>query len=138
MAYELLGHSIDIESSRITESRKTIHEQLSEYATGSRSHFELTIDFSSGFGGDVQRELCSIPYGETRTYGDVADQLDTAPIAVGQACGRNPFPIVVPCHRVVGIGSLRGYMYPGLQEKLIELERKHVEQHHLTNHITEQ
>jgi methylated-DNA-[protein]-cysteine S-methyltransferase len=136
MVYELLGHSIDIESSRITESRKTIHEQLAEYGTGDRSHFELTIDLSSGFMGEVQRELCAIPYGETRTYGDVAERLDTAPIAVGQACGRNPLPIVVPCHRVVGADSLRGYMYPGLQEKLIELERKHRVQHHLTDRIT--
>jgi methylated-DNA-[protein]-cysteine S-methyltransferase len=55
----------------------------------------------------------------------VAEQLGTAPIAVGQACGRNPLPIVVPCHRVVGADSLRGYMYRGLQEKLLELERKH-------------
>lgn len=125
MSYELLGHKVDIESSRIAESRRTIHQQLSEYATGDRRQFELTIDRSSGFLGKVQQELCSIPYGEMRTYGDVAEQLDTAPIAVGQACARNPLPIVVPCHRVVGSDSLRGYMYPGLQEKLLELERKH-------------
>jgi methylated-DNA-[protein]-cysteine S-methyltransferase len=125
MSYELLGHSVDLEASRIAESPRIIQEQLSEYATGERSRFDLTIDRSSGFLGDVQQQLRSIPYGETRTYGDVAAQLDTAPIAVGQACGRNPLPIVVPCHRVVGTDSLRGYMYPGLQEKLLELERKH-------------
>jgi methylated-DNA-[protein]-cysteine S-methyltransferase len=125
MSYELLGHSVDIEASRIAEPRRIIQRQLSEYATGDRSQFDLTIDRSSGFLGDVQRQLRSIPYGETRTYGEVAAQLDTAPIAVGQACGRNPLPIVVPCHRVVGADSLRGYMYPGLQEKLLELERKH-------------
>jgi methylated-DNA-[protein]-cysteine S-methyltransferase len=125
MSYELLGHSVDLEASRIAEPRRIIQRQLSEYATGDRSQFDLTIDRSSGFLGDVQRQLRSIPYGETRTYGEVAAQLDTAPIAVGQACGRNPLPIVVPCHRVVGADSLRGYMYPGLQEKLLELERKH-------------
>jgi methylated-DNA-[protein]-cysteine S-methyltransferase len=125
MSYELLGHSVDIEASRIAEPRRIIQRQLSEYATGDRSQFDLTIDRSRGFLGDVQRQLRSIPYGETRTYGEVAAQLDTAPIAVGQACGRNPLPIVVPCHRVVGADSLRGYMYPGLQEKLLELERDH-------------
>jgi methylated-DNA-[protein]-cysteine S-methyltransferase len=125
MSYELLGHSVDLEASRIAEPRRIIQQQLSEYATGERSQFDLTIDRSSGFLGDVQQQLRLIPYGETRTYGDVAAQLGTAPIAVGQACGRNPLPIVVPCHRVVGTDSLRGYMYPGLQEKLLELERKH-------------
>jgi methylated-DNA-[protein]-cysteine S-methyltransferase len=125
MSHELLGHSVDLETSLIAEPRRTIQQQLSEYATGERSQFDLTIDRSSGFLGDVQQQLRAIPYGETRTYGEVADQLDTAPIAVGQACGRNPLPIVVPCHRVVGTDSLRGYMHPGLQEKLLELERKH-------------
>jgi methylated-DNA-[protein]-cysteine S-methyltransferase len=125
MSYELLGHSVDIEAFRITEPRRIIQQQLSEYAAGERSQFDLTIDPSSGFLGDVQQQLRAIPYGETRTYGEVADQLDTAPIAVGQACGRNPLPIVVPCHRVVGADSLRGYMYPGLQEQLLELERTH-------------
>jgi methylated-DNA-[protein]-cysteine S-methyltransferase len=125
MSYELLGHSIDVDTTRISESRSTVREQLSAYEAGDRHQFDLTIDPPDGFVGDVLRELCSIPYGETRTYGSVAEHLDTAPIAVGRACGRNPLPVVVPCHRVVGARSLRGYMYPGLQEKLLELERTH-------------
>jgi len=55
------------------------------------------------------RAMAAIPSGETRTYGDLADSLDTAPVAVGGACGRNPVPLAVPCHRVVGATTLGGF-----------------------------
>jgi methylated-DNA-[protein]-cysteine S-methyltransferase len=71
-------------------------------------------------------EMSAIPYGETRTYGEIATALDSAPVAVGQACGSNPVPIVVPCHRVVGSdGGLHGYSAPGgvaLKRRLLEHE----------------
>jgi methylated-DNA-[protein]-cysteine S-methyltransferase len=51
----------------------------------------------------------AIPYGETRTYGDLAHATDSGPRAIGRACGRNPIPIIVPCHRVLARGSLGGY-----------------------------
>ena len=56
----------------------------------------------------------AIPYGETRTYADLARDLGTAPRAVGTACARNPLPILVPCHRVVGTDrELHGFSFPG-------------------------
>ncbi|MFB6242266.1 MAG: methylated-DNA--[protein]-cysteine S-methyltransferase [Candidatus Nanosalina sp.] len=54
-------------------------------------------------------EMLGIPRGETKSYGEIAENLDSAAIAVGQACGRNPLPVIVPCHRVVGKNSLGGY-----------------------------
>ncbi len=58
----------------------------------------------------VWQEIAAIPCGETRTYGDIARTLHNAPRAVGQACGANPFPLVVPCHRVVAAnGGLGGF-----------------------------
>lgn len=85
--------------------------QLREYFDHRRSEFDLPL---SPHGTDFQRsvwdELKRIPYGETRTYGDVAAALDSAPRAVGGACGRNPIPVLIPCHRVVGAGGkLTGY-----------------------------
>lgn len=74
----------------------------------------------------VWQYLLTIPYGETRTYGDLAKALDSSPRAVGGAVGRNPISILIPCHRVVGSdGSLTGYA-GGLEAKrfLLELESK--------------
>ena len=72
----------------------------------------------------VWEALLTIPYGETVTYGELAQRLGTAPRAVGSAVGRNPVSILIPCHRVVGSGGLTGYA-GGLDRKraLLELER---------------
>ena len=69
-------------------------------------------------GTDFQRKvwdaMCAIPYGETRAYGDLADDLSSSARAVGTACGRNPIPVIVPCHRVIGkSGALTGYTGAG-------------------------
>ena len=61
------------------------------------------------FQGSVLKQLQRIPYGETRTYGDIAKILNTSPRAVGNACRKNPVPIVIPCHRVVASKGLGGY-----------------------------
>lgn len=54
--------------------------------------------------------IAGIPFGKVRTYGDLARELETGPRALGTACGRNPIPIIIPCHRVLGTnGSLGGY-----------------------------
>jgi methylated-DNA-[protein]-cysteine S-methyltransferase len=87
--------------------------QLREYFAGQRREFELELDFR---GTDFQRRvwaaLIAIPYGETRTYGQIAEQIGnpTAVRAVGAANGRNPIAIIAPCHRVIGMsGDLTGF-----------------------------
>jgi len=77
-------------------------------------HFRFTLPLApagTAFRRKVWDALASIPVGESRTYGEVARTLHTAPRAVGGACGANPIALVIPCHRVVGSqGSLGGFM----------------------------
>jgi len=87
--------------------------QLREYFAGTRREFDLPLEFR---GTDFQRRvwaaLLLIPYGETRTYGQIAEQLGNpaAVRAVGAANGRNPISIIAPCHRVIGMsGDLTGF-----------------------------
>ncbi|TDY22053.1 methylated-DNA-[protein]-cysteine S-methyltransferase [Paraburkholderia sp. BL6665CI2N2] len=101
--------------------------QLTEYFAGTRERFDLALDFSgTEFQKKVWSALLSIPYGETRTYGDIAKQIGqpTAVRAVGAANGRNPVSIIAPCHRVIGSsGQLTGFA-GGLsaKEALLTLE----------------
>ena len=85
--------------------------QLNDYFDGSRRDFDLPLEpRGSPFQCAVWDRMRRIPFGQARSYGDIASQLGTAPRAVGGACGRNPIPIIIPCHRVVGKGgSLTGY-----------------------------
>lgn len=102
--------------------------QLCEYFAGKRKTFDLKLDFiGTDFQKSVWAELLRIPFGETRTYGQIAKRLGKANAmrAVGAANGCNPIPIVAPCHRVIGAsGSLVGFG-GGLETKarLLELER---------------
>lgn len=104
-------------------------EQLYEYFSGQLTEFDVDLDLA---GTDFQRRvwaaLRTIPYGETRSYGEIAAQIGTpgASRAVGLANGRNPISIIVPCHRVVGSsGGLTGYG-GGLDRKrvLLGLEKQ--------------
>jgi methylated-DNA-[protein]-cysteine S-methyltransferase len=87
--------------------------QLAEYFTGTRRAFELKLDFQgTQFQREVWAALLTIPYGETRTYTQIARQIGKpeAVRAVGAANGRNPISIIAPCHRVIGAnGSLTGF-----------------------------
>ena len=68
--------------------------------------------------------MCDIPYGETRTYGDLADDLASSARAVGTACGKNPIPIIIPCHRVTGTGGqMTGYSGGAGVETKVQLLR---------------
>lgn len=98
--------------------------QLSDYFAGKRRAFELDLDFAgTEFQTKVWKALLTIPYGHTRSYGEVAVQIGhpKAVRAVGAANGRNPISIIVPCHRVVGAsGDLTGFA-GGLAAKLLLL-----------------
>ena len=102
--------------------------QLDEYFDGKRQRFDLDVDLrlARDFGRAVLRELAAVPFGEVTTYGALAAQAGKprAARAVGTIMNRNPIPIVLPCHRVVGAnGSLVGYA-GGLERKrsLLKLE----------------
>ena len=102
-------------------------EQLGAYFAGELQEFDLRLEFhGTEFQRRVWAALRTIPYGETRTYGDIAQQIGspTASRAVGLANGHNPIAVVVPCHRVIGAnGSLTGFG-GGLERKraLLDLE----------------
>ncbi|HYG84698.1 MAG TPA: methylated-DNA--[protein]-cysteine S-methyltransferase [Azospirillum sp.] len=83
--------------------------QLAEYFAGKRTAFELPMrPAGTAFQQRVWELMLRIPHGETMTYGDMAHRLGSAARAVGGACGRNPLPILIPCHRVVGGGGKSG------------------------------
>jgi methylated-DNA-[protein]-cysteine S-methyltransferase len=102
-------------------------QQLAEYFTGDRKDFDLPLQLSgTEFQVQVLEELQRIPYGETTSYGDIATRIGRpkAVRAVGAANGRNPLPIVIPCHRVIGSsGDLTGFGGGlDLKEALLRLE----------------
>lgn len=103
--------------------------QLTEYFAGKRKNFDVKLDMrGTVFQINAWRELQKIPYGETISYGEQARRVGDSKKAraVGTANGRNPFLIIVPCHRVVGAGgSLGGFSSGGIptKKKLLELEK---------------
>jgi methylated-DNA-[protein]-cysteine S-methyltransferase len=105
--------------------------QLADYLNGTRRQFSLAIDFSSltPFQVEVLRITSQIPYGETRTYQEIAVQIGKqhAARAVGRVEATNPIPLIIPCHRVLGSdGTLHGYGGPGgikLKAWLLDLEK---------------
>ena len=108
----------------VDETRRELHE----YFEGKRQRFDLEVDLrlSRDFGRAVLKELAAVPFGEVTTYGTLAARAGKprAARAVGTIMNRNPIPIVLPCHRVVGAnGSLVGYA-GGLERKqqLLRLE----------------
>jgi methylated-DNA-[protein]-cysteine S-methyltransferase len=105
-------------------------EQLRGYVGGVRREFDLSLSVRGGSGFDraVWTQIATIGYAEMRTYGDIASALGdpAAARAVGIACNRNPLPIIVPCHRVVGAGGKLVGFGGGLPRKrfLLELEAR--------------
>ena len=104
-------------------------EQLLAYFTGKLKVFDLPLKpFGTAFQVKVWMELSSIPFGQVETYGQFATRLGTSPRAVGGALGRNPLPILIPCHRVIGSNhGLGGYSgWDGVETKRFLLKHEGV------------
>ena len=131
--YEALRDRVvkSIPGAQLVESAewmKPYTQQLTEYLHGERRAFTLPLDLrGTPFQVAVWNALCRIPYGETRSYAEIAQAVDRvkAVRAVGAANGANPIAVIVPCHRVIGKdGSLTGYAGGGLSVKaeLLQIE----------------
>jgi methylated-DNA-[protein]-cysteine S-methyltransferase len=98
--------------------------QLRAYDAGELELFELPLRVN---GSEFQRAVCAamsaIPFGDTCTYGDIAKQLGAPAQAVGGACGGNPIPVIIPCHRVMGAKGLTGFSGAGGVETKVALLR---------------
>jgi methylated-DNA-[protein]-cysteine S-methyltransferase len=91
---------------------KKVCEQLNAYFADPAFRFDLPLSFDgTAHQRKVWQAMRRIPRGRVRTYGDVAAQIHSSPIAVGQACGENPVPIVIPCHRIVGKSGIGGFSH---------------------------
>lgn len=128
---KLLLELADRVSPRVLETAAPLDEtrrELDLYFEGKLDRFEVPLDWSlsDGFRLEVQRAIARIPYGETRNYREMARIAgnERAVRAAGTACGRNPLPVVVPCHRVLRTGGGLGGYGGGLEMKqgLLKLE----------------
>jgi methylated-DNA-[protein]-cysteine S-methyltransferase len=99
--------------------------QLEQYFEHKLTNFDLPLaPAGSDFHRQVWQVMCEIPFGGTMTYGDIAKRLGAVARAVGTACGSNPIPIIIPCHRVLGAGGkLVGYSGKGGVETKVTLLR---------------
>jgi methylated-DNA-[protein]-cysteine S-methyltransferase len=129
---EVLEELAEVVSPRVLESPKRLDEErreLEDYFEGRRQKFDVPVDWSltpPGFRNRALHAVARIPYGKTKTYGEIAKQAGNprAFRAAGSACGYNPIPLVVPCHRVVpssgGIGQYGGG--PEMKQALLDRE----------------
>ena len=123
-------HNIKNAIYKQTPLLKMAGQELAEYFAGNRYEFDLPFEFetSSPFQAKVWQALFTIPYGQTATYKEIAEQIGTpqAVQAVGQALHANPIAICIPCHRIIrSNGTLSGYT-GGLERKkhLLDLEKR--------------
>ncbi|WP_136589501.1 methylated-DNA--[protein]-cysteine S-methyltransferase [Salinigranum halophilum] len=113
MRLSVFGYAFELDETLVDVTPAELRRAVATYERGDSREFVCAVAYPEGFTGAVMRAIAEIPYGETRTYGELADELDTSAVAVGGACGRNPLPLVVPCHRVVGASSLGGFSAHG-------------------------
>lgn len=106
---------------------------LNQYFAGKDTNFNHPIATSgTKFQQQVWQQIAKIPYGKVMTYGEIAKKINSSPRAVGNACGKNPIPIIIPCHRVTAKNGLGGFSFGDknsnkfnnlqLKQKLLELE----------------
>lgn len=89
-------------------------KQIDAYFAGRLTVFDLPLaPCSTPRGEELRAAISAIPYGETQSYGELARRAESGPRAIGQACRRNPLPLVVPCHRVIAAGGSIGYYSGG-------------------------
>ena len=124
--YDFTGNTINEQENGII---KDTISQISEYLAGKRREFNIPLRLrDTEFRMKVWSELLRIPYGETITYKELARRIGSpgACRAVANACGANPFPIIIPCHRVVASGGKTGGYTGGIDIKnaLLEIENK--------------
>lgn len=120
------GAIIRLEWSDISTGRSALLDaalqQLQAYFAGELTLFDLPLRV---VGSDFQRAVCdamlAIPLGETRTYGEIARDLGAPPQPVGNACGSNPIPVIIPCHRVLAANGLGGFSGAGGVETKVTL-----------------
>jgi len=107
-----------------TDVLEEARRQLLAYDVGTLTEFDLPLQVR---GSDFQRAVCdamfTIPFGDTCTYGDIAKLLGAPAQAVGGACGGNPIPVIIPCHRVMGAKGLTGFSGAGGVETKVALLR---------------
>ena len=121
------GHIVRVSWSASAQGKPTAllteaARQVAAYFAGELRDFDLPLDPG---GGDLEARVFAamraIPYGETRTYGDIAGDLATYGKEIGQACAANPIPVIIPCHRVLSVTGLGGYSGAGGVETKIAL-----------------
>jgi methylated-DNA-[protein]-cysteine S-methyltransferase len=104
-----------------------VHPLVHRYLTGQEvdlSGISSPADEAGGVTGAIYRAVREVGYGEVTTYGEIAARVGTSPRAVGQAMARNPTPLVVPCHRIVGKNGIGGFSpSPEIKKDLLAMER---------------
>ena len=109
-----------------TKLLEQARDQLNSYFDGNRQSFELPLNpAGTPFQNRVWAAMLDIPSGQVQTYGQIAKKIGSAARAVGMACGANPIPIIIPCHRIVVATGLGGYSGDGglvTKQALLDLE----------------
>jgi methylated-DNA-[protein]-cysteine S-methyltransferase len=111
------------------EAVRTAAQQLEQWFAGERTDFDLALAPAATMRGQALRDaMVGIGFGETMSYGALARLAASSPRAIGQACARNPFPIIVPCHRVLAAGGALGAYSagdgPATKQALLDHERR--------------
>lgn len=126
-ANQLSGVDLCLDQSRALTCKNQAIEMyiraLDAYFAGESTFFDVPIIFKGGtkFQNQVWQQIAAIDFGQTRTYGEIAKDLNSHARAVGQACGRNPVPLFVPCHRVLAKSGLGGFSL-GTEEKMLQIK----------------